>query len=88
MVRIRLRRIGAKRKPFYRIVVANQRSARNGSFIEMVGTYNPLTDPSDVRLKAERVKYWLGKGAQPSEPMLRILKTEGILDEEGAVADA
>lgn len=83
MVRIRLRRMGAKKKPFYRIVVANQRSARDARFIEIIGTYNPLTDPGTIELKHDRAAYWLGVGAQPSEAVARLLKKENIIDDAG-----
>ena len=83
MVRIRLRRMGAKKKPFYRIVVANQQSPRNGRFIESIGTYNPLTDPETVRLRHERATYWLSVGAQPSDPVARLLRSANLLDENG-----
>lgn len=66
-VRIRLQRHGAKKRPFYRVVAADQRAPRDGRFIELLGTYDPLQDPPVVRLKKERVDYWLGVGAQPSE---------------------
>lgn len=81
MVRIRLRRMGAKKKPFYRIVVANQRSPRDGRFIETVGTYNPLTQPETVTLQRERVAHWLNVGAQPSDSVARLLRTHDVLDE-------
>ena len=83
MVRIRLRRMGAKKTPFYRIVVANQRNARDGRFIETIGTYNPLTHPSTVELKKDRAAYWLSTGAQPSEGVTPILIREGIIDAKG-----
>lgn len=85
MVRIRLRRMGAKKKPFYRIVVANQRNARDGRFIEIIGTYDPLTEPSTVELNKERAAYWVGVGGQPSEAVARLLKREGIVDDAGKV---
>ena len=81
MLRIRLRRIGAKKRPFYRIVVADSRSPRNGSFVEQVGHYDPMTDPPSIDLKEERVRDWLSKGAQPSEPVEWILRSRGILGE-------
>ena len=81
MVRIRLRRMGAKKKPFYRIVVANQRSPRDGRFIETVGTYNPLTQPETVTLVRERIAHWVGVGAQPSDSVARVLRTHNVLDE-------
>ncbi len=86
MVRIRLRRVGAKKKPTYRVVVANQRDARNGRFIETIGTYNPLTDPETVDIKADRAAYWISKGAQPSDAVARLLKKLGVLDENGKLA--
>lgn len=83
MVRIRLRRMGAKKKPFYRIVVADKRSPRDGRFIETIGTYNPLTEPETVTLESERASYWLGVGAQPSESVARLLRKVNLLDESG-----
>ena len=66
-VKIRLARHGAKKRPFYRIVVANSESKRDGSFLEIVGTYNPLLDPAGVTLKDERIKHWIGQGATPTD---------------------
>lgn len=83
MVRIRLRRMGAKKKPFYRIVVAEKRSPRDGRFIETIGTYNPLTEPETVDLKHERAAHWLSVGAQPSDAVARLLRTAKLLDEGG-----
>jgi small subunit ribosomal protein S16 len=83
VVRIRLRRIGAKKKPFYRIVVAGQQAARNGGFIENVGTYDPMTHPETVTLKSERAAHWLSVGAQPSDAVARLLKKANLLDESG-----
>ena len=77
-VRIRLTRKGTKKKPFYRIVAADQESPRDGSFLELLGTYNPMVDPAAVTLKEDRVKYWLGEGAKPSTTVLSILKRQGI----------
>lgn len=74
MVRIRLMRLGAKKKPFYRVVVADARARRNGPFIEIVGTYNPKTDPAEIKLDMERVNYWLEKGAQPSDTVKKIIE--------------
>ncbi len=79
MVKIRLRRMGAKRAPFYRIVVADSRSPRDGRFIEEVGTYNPMVEPSEVKVDAEKVKEWMKNGAQPTETVKTLLKKEGIL---------
>lgn len=78
-VKIRLKRMGSKKKPFYRIVVADSRSPRDGRFIETVGTYNPLLDPAEVVLKEEEILNWLGKGAQPSDTVRNILSKEGIM---------
>ena len=78
-VKIRLKRMGSKKKPFYRIVVADSRSPRDGRFIETVGTYNPLKNPAEVVLKEEDVLNWLQKGAQPSDTGRNILSKEGIM---------
>lgn len=83
MVRIRLRRMGAKKKPFYRVVIAHKDSPRDGRFIEIVGTYDPRTQPETVELKTDRVNHWLNTGAQPSESVGRILRKLNILDAEG-----
>lgn len=77
-VKIRLARHGAKKRPFYRIVVADSESPRDGRFLENVGTYNPLTDPADISLKQERIKYWIEKGAIPTDTVKSILKKEGV----------
>lgn len=87
MVRIRLRRMGAKKKPFYRIVVADQRSPRDGRFIENIGTYDPLTDPPAINIKSERTGHWLRVGAQPSEAVARLLTKTGITDEQGKLKE-
>lgn len=79
MVKIRLRRMGAKKSPFYRIVVADSRYPRDGRFIEEIGTYNPLTNPSTVNVEADAVKTWIAKGAQPTDTVKALLKKEGIL---------
>lgn len=73
MIKIRLMRIGAKQKPFYRIVVVDERSKRTGAYIELLGTYNPLTNPHDIKLNKDRVDHWLKQGAQKSDGFLRIL---------------
>ena len=80
MVRIRLRRMGLKKQPSYRIVVADQRSARTGGFIEIVGTYNPRTQPITELVEEDRILYWLSVGAQPSEAVESILKRTGTLE--------
>jgi small subunit ribosomal protein S16 len=80
MVRIRLRRIGAKKQPSYRVVVADLESPRDGRFIETIGFYNPRTDPPTVEIEAERALYWLQHGAQPSDAVARMLRNLGIMD--------
>ncbi len=80
MVKIRLRRMGAKKAPFYRVVVADGRYPRDGRFIEEIGYYNPLTNPIDVKIDAEAAKKWLANGAQPTETVKTLLKKSGILD--------
>ena len=77
-VKIRLARHGAKKRPFYRIVVADNESPRDGRFLEVVGTYNPLTDPAQVELKSERVKHWMEQGAKPTDTVKSLLKKEGF----------
>ena len=77
-VRMRLARVGSKKNPIYRVVVSDSRSPRDGRFIEIVGRYNPQTDPSTIDLDAEKVKDWLAKGAQPSDPVARLIKAAGI----------
>ena len=79
-VKIRLKRMGAKKAPFYRIVVADSRSPRDGRFIEEIGYYNPLTDPADVKLDGEAVKKWLKNGAQPTDTVRALLKKNGIIE--------
>ena len=74
MLRIRLRRVGAKKQPSYRIVVADSRAARDGAFVEQLGHYDPLTDPPTVTMDEEKARDWIRKGAQPSEAVARILK--------------
>jgi small subunit ribosomal protein S16 len=80
MVRIRLRRVGAKKQPSYRVVVADSESPRDGRFIETIGFYNPRTDPPTVEIEAERALYWLQHGAQPSDAVARMLQNLGIMD--------
>ncbi len=80
MVKIRLRRMGAKQHPFYRLVVADSRSPRDGRFIEHLGYYDPMTDPVQVKIDVDKVKLWLRQGAQPSEAARSLLKREGILE--------
>jgi small subunit ribosomal protein S16 len=77
-VRMRLTRVGSKRNPIYRVVVADSRSPRDGKFIEIVGRYNPQTDPSTIDLDEEKIREWLAKGVQPSDSVSRLLKAKGI----------
>ena len=77
-VKIRLARHGAKKRPFYRIVVADSEKPRDGRFLETVGTYNPLPDPAEVSFKEERIQYWMNQGALPSDTVKSLLKKEGI----------
>ena len=77
-VKIRLARHGAKKRPFYRVVVADGESPRDGKFLEIVGTYNPLTDPAEVSFKGDRVKYWMDQGAIPTHTVKNLLKKEGL----------
>ena len=78
MVRIRLRRIGSKGKPFYRIVVADQRATRNGKYIDLIGTYDPLQDPPEISIDEEKINKWISNGAQPSDSVSSLMKTKGI----------
>ncbi|MCI5910448.1 MAG: 30S ribosomal protein S16 [Oscillospiraceae bacterium] len=78
-VKIRLKRMGAKKAPFYRVVVADSRSPRDGRFIDQVGTFDPTKDPAAVNLDAEAIKKWIGNGAQPTDTVKALLKKEGIL---------
>jgi len=73
-VRLRLTRVGSKKNPIYRVVVADSRSPRDGKFIEIVGRYNPQTDPSTIELDQEKIKEWIGKGAQPSDAVSKLIK--------------
>lgn len=79
MVKIRLRRVGAKKQPYYRIVVADSRYPRDGRFIEEIGTYNPRVEKDDVKVDADKVKEWIAKGAQPTDTVKSLLKKNGIL---------
>ena len=83
-VKIRLRRIGAKKHPFYRLVVADTRSPRDGKFIEILGTYDPMTDPVKLNIDQEKVKSWLQKGARPSDTARAFLIDQGLLPKESA----
>ena len=79
MVKIRLKRMGMKKQPFYRIVVTDSRNARDGRFIEEIGYYNPLSDPAEIKIDQDRAKYWLGNGAQPTDTTRGLLKKGGVL---------
>jgi small subunit ribosomal protein S16 len=78
-VKIRLKRLGSKKNPFYRVVVADERSPRDGRFIEEIGYYNPLTNPVDIKIDAEKATKWLGNGAQPTETVRTLLKKSDII---------
>ena len=77
-VKIRLRRMGQKKAPFYRIVVADSRSPRDGRFIEQLGHYNPMTDPAEIKIDVDAAKEWIAKGAQPTETVSKLLKIAGL----------
>ena len=79
-VKIRLKRIGAKKAPFYRVVVADSRYPRDGRFIEEIGYYNPLTNPVDIKIESEKAKKWISNGAQPTETVKSLLKKAGITE--------
>ena len=79
MVKIRLKRMGANKKPFYRVVVADSRAPRDGKFIEEIGYYNPMTDPADIKIDEEKAKKWLGTGAQPTDTVKKLFHKSGIL---------
>jgi small subunit ribosomal protein S16 len=76
--RIRLARVGSKKNPIYRVVVADARSPRDGRFIEIVGRYNPQTNPSTIDLDGDKIRDWVSKGAQPSDPVKRLMKSQGL----------
>ena len=78
-VKIRLRSMGAKKAPFYRVVVADSRYPRNGRFIEEIGTFNPLTDPAEIKIDADAAKKWIGNGAQPTDTVKALLKKSNII---------
>lgn len=83
MIKIRLKRMGAKKAPSYRIIVADSRSPRDGRFIENIGLYDPLAEPTMVRLDKERASYWFGVGAQPTDTVRSIMVREGVLTQSG-----
>ena len=78
-VKMRLRRRGAKKAPFYRVIVADERSPRDGKFIDEIGYYNPLTNPADIKINAEKAEKWLQNGAQPTETVKSLLRKSGIV---------
>ena len=80
MLRLRLRRMGKKKQPSYRVVVADSRAPRDGAFVEVVGYYNPRTDPATVEIDVERAKLWLARGAQPSDRVARLLAAKGVIE--------
>jgi len=87
-LRIRLRRTGAKKRPSYRVVVADSQAPRDGSFVEIIGHYDPLTDPATVKIDAERAKHWLKVGAQPSDRVAKLLQKVGVAGPGGAAVAA
>jgi small subunit ribosomal protein S16 len=84
MVKIRLRRVGAKKKPSYRVVVADSRAPRDGAFISIIGHYNPLTDPETIVIDEEKARHWLEQGAQPTDTVARLLAKAGIIEKSEA----
>jgi len=78
LVKIRLARLGSHKKPFYRMIVTESRTRRNGPFIEILGTYDPLKEPSEIKIDAERAKFWIGKGAQPTDTAKKLMQKAGI----------
>lgn len=78
MVKIRLTRLGAHKRPFYRVVVADSRARRDGPFIEIIGTYDPLKEPSDVKIDLEKAKFWLQRGAQPTDTVKKLMQRAGL----------
>ncbi|HHT37249.1 MAG TPA: 30S ribosomal protein S16 [Firmicutes bacterium] len=80
-VRIRLKRMGAKKRPFYRLIVADSRAARDGRFIDTLGYYNPIAEPAEIKIDIEKAKSWIAKGAQPSDTARALLKKSGVFDQ-------
>ncbi len=81
-VKIRLTRLGDKKSPFYRVIVADSRSPRDGRFIDLIGTYNPLVDPAEIKIDAEKAKKWLANGAQPTDTARALLVKSGIIEKK------
>jgi small subunit ribosomal protein S16 len=88
LLRIRLRRVGKKKRPAYRVVVADSRAPRDGAFIETLGLYDPLTDPATVQINEEKARKWLSQGAKPSETVAKLLVRQGLLPKKGAETPA
>ena len=86
MLRIRLRRVGKKKQPAYRLVVADSRAPRDGAFVEVIGHYNPLTDPATLEINEEKARSWLSRGAQPSEAVAKLLARQGIIEKAAKAA--
>ena len=79
-VKLRLTRLGAKKNPFYRVVVADSRYPRDGRFIEVIGTYNPMTEPAEIKIDADKAKKWIANGAQPTDTVKSLLKKSGVIE--------
>lgn len=79
MLKIKLRRMGAPKRPSYRMVVADSKTSRGGAFLEIIGQYDPMTDPETIKVEAEKAKSWISKGAQPTDTVKRLLKKAGVL---------
>lgn len=80
MLKIRLRRTGARKKPSYRIVVAESTAPRDGKYVEIIGTYDPLTEPATIKIDGDRAKHWIGVGAQPTERVVKLMAREGLVE--------
>lgn len=78
MVKIRLTRMGSHKRPFYRFIVADSRARRDGPFIEILGTYNPLTEPSEIKVDLDKARFWLQKGAQPTDTVKKLMQKAGL----------
>lgn len=88
MIKLRLKRMGAKGRPSYRVVAADSRSPRDGRFIEAVGFYDPITEPATITFNEERARHWLGVGAQPTDTVRSLLQRSGLLDKSGKIRPA
>ncbi len=87
MLKIRLRRVGAKKKPSYRLVVADVRAPRDGAFVDIIGHFDPMTDPETIVIKEEKARYWLSQGAQPTDTAARLLNKAGIIEKSKPVKE-